>query len=215
MAPMTGTFEVVCECGASDCTEDYGYRRATTRVRSTGRSWIRPAIGVRMSKRLSGAATASRSCGNAPAGRLNWRARSTSARRNGSAPGYASRARGFAQGRYAQRVAVCRACGQDQGGARFCNACGAPLDPVSGSREQRKTVTVLFCDVTGSTALGDSSDPEAFRSLLARYFERMSGIVEAHGGASERSSATPSWPSSGCRSRTRTKLFEHVARPWT
>jgi class 3 adenylate cyclase len=34
------------------------------------------------------------------------------------------------------------------------------------SGEQRKTVTVLFCDVTGSTALGESTDPEALRALL-------------------------------------------------
>ena len=81
-------------------------------------------------------------------------------------------------------MAVCRECGHDnQEGARFCSACGAPLEAAGDSREQRRTVTVLFCDVTGSTALGDSSDPEAFRSLLARYFERMSGIVEAHGGS--------------------------------
>ena len=51
---------------------------------------------------------------------------------------------------------------------------------------QRKTVTVLFCDVTGSTALGESIDPEALRGLLARYFERMSGIVERHGGTVEK-----------------------------
>ena len=43
-------------------------------------------------------------------------------------------------------------------------------------------VTVLFCDVTGSTALGEQLDPEALRALLARYFERMKGIVEPHGG---------------------------------
>ena len=51
---------------------------------------------------------------------------------------------------------------------------------------QRKTVTVLFCDVTGSTALGESIDPEALREVLARYFERMSGIVESHGGTVEK-----------------------------
>jgi class 3 adenylate cyclase len=51
---------------------------------------------------------------------------------------------------------------------------------------QRKTVTVVFCDVTGSTELGESTDPEALRALLARYFERMSGIVEAHGGSVEK-----------------------------
>src|SRR5947207_2673674 len=51
---------------------------------------------------------------------------------------------------------------------------------------QRKTVTVVFCDVTGSTALGESTDPEALRALLARYFERMKAIVERHGGTVEK-----------------------------
>src|SRR6201981_892822 len=51
---------------------------------------------------------------------------------------------------------------------------------------QRKTVTVVFCDVTGSTALGESTDPEALRALLARYFERMKAIVESHGGSVEK-----------------------------
>ena len=47
-------------------------------------------------------------------------------------------------------------------------------------------MTVLFCDVVGSTALGESVDPEALQGLLARYFERMSGIVEVHGGSVEK-----------------------------
>ena len=51
---------------------------------------------------------------------------------------------------------------------------------------QRKTVTVLFCDVTGSTALGDELDPEALRGLLSRYFERMKAIVERHEGTVEK-----------------------------
>ena len=59
-------------------------------------------------------------------------------------------------------------------------------ETAAPAREQRKTVTVLFCDVTGSTALGESTDPEALRALLARYFERMKGIVEAHGGTVEK-----------------------------
>jgi class 3 adenylate cyclase/tetratricopeptide (TPR) repeat protein len=50
----------------------------------------------------------------------------------------------------------------------------------------RKVVTVLFCDVVGSTALGESVDPEALQGLLARYFERVSGIVESHGGSVEK-----------------------------
>jgi class 3 adenylate cyclase/tetratricopeptide (TPR) repeat protein len=51
---------------------------------------------------------------------------------------------------------------------------------------QRKVVTVLFCDVVGSTALGETTDPEALRTLLARYFERMKAIVEHHGGTVEK-----------------------------
>jgi class 3 adenylate cyclase/tetratricopeptide (TPR) repeat protein len=51
---------------------------------------------------------------------------------------------------------------------------------------RRKTVTVLFCDLTGSTALGESLDPEALRAVLGRYFERMKGIVERHGGTVEK-----------------------------
>jgi len=45
---------------------------------------------------------------------------------------------------------------------------------------------VLFCDVVGSTALGESVDPEALQGLLAGYFERMKGIVESHGGSVEK-----------------------------
>src|SRR6476659_9892461 len=64
--------------------------------------------------------------------------------------------------------------------------CGAALATTTSEREVRKTVTVVFSDVTGSTALGESTDPEALRALLARYFERMKAIVEAHGGTVEK-----------------------------
>ena len=50
----------------------------------------------------------------------------------------------------------------------------------------RKVVSVVFCDVVGSTALGESIDPEALQGLLARYFERMKAIVERHGGSVEK-----------------------------
>jgi class 3 adenylate cyclase/tetratricopeptide (TPR) repeat protein len=65
-------------------------------------------------------------------------------------------------------------------------ACSAALVTGSPPREVRKTVTVLFCDVTASTALGESTDPETLRGLLARYFARMSVIVESHGGTVEK-----------------------------
>src|SRR6478609_1729249 len=82
-------------------------------------------------------------------------------------------------------MAVCPSCGKElEGEFQFCPYCATPL--IAEGREQRKTVTVLFCDVTGSTALGESTDPEALRAMLARYFERMRGIVESHGGTVEK-----------------------------
>jgi class 3 adenylate cyclase len=89
-------------------------------------------------------------------------------------------------------VPICASCAQENPeGAKFCNACAASLVETPASREQRKVVTCLFCDVAGSTALGEQLDPEALRALLARYFERMKGIVEHHGGGSRSSLATP------------------------
>ena len=85
-------------------------------------------------------------------------------------------------------VAVCPACGKENPeGFQFCGFCTAPLTPQpAAGREVRKTVSVVFCDVTGSTELGESMDPEALRALLARYFERMKAIVESHGGTVEK-----------------------------
>jgi class 3 adenylate cyclase/tetratricopeptide (TPR) repeat protein len=85
-------------------------------------------------------------------------------------------------------VPVCPTCGHDnREGARFCEECGTALTSApSPARQQRKTVTVLFCDLTGSTALGESLDPERLRALLARYFERMKGIAERYGGSVEK-----------------------------
>src|SRR5690348_281952 len=54
------------------------------------------------------------------------------------------------------------------------------------TREVRKTVTVLFCDIVDSTGQGESTDPEVVRSRLARFFERMKMIVERHGGTVEK-----------------------------
>jgi class 3 adenylate cyclase/tetratricopeptide (TPR) repeat protein len=54
------------------------------------------------------------------------------------------------------------------------------------SAETRKTVTVLFCDLVGSTAMGEQLDPETLRSLLSRSFDRVSAIVESHGGVVEK-----------------------------
>src|SRR5262245_32054739 len=81
---------------------------------------------------------------------------------------------------------ACPTCGREVAGDfAYCPHCGARL-AAEPAREQRKTVTVLFCDVAGSTALGESVDPEALRAQLSRYFERMTAIVEAYGGTVEK-----------------------------
>jgi class 3 adenylate cyclase/tetratricopeptide (TPR) repeat protein len=47
-------------------------------------------------------------------------------------------------------------------------------------------VTVLFCDVTGSTSLGEQLDPESLRALMSRFFEEMEAVLERHGGTVEK-----------------------------
>jgi class 3 adenylate cyclase/tetratricopeptide (TPR) repeat protein len=84
-------------------------------------------------------------------------------------------------------VTVCPGCGQENpAGARFCNSCGASLATPASPTEQRKVVTVLFSDVTGSTALGERLDPESLRHVLARYFDLASQVVDRHGGSVEK-----------------------------
>src|SRR2546428_11072507 len=82
---------------------------------------------------------------------------------------------------------LCATCGQDNTeGARFCSACGRPLEAAAPPREVRKVVTVLFSDVTGSTNLGERLDPESLRRVMARYFEEMKAALESHGGTVEK-----------------------------
>ena len=52
--------------------------------------------------------------------------------------------------------------------------------------EERKLVTVLFADVTGSTALGEDLDPEDVRALMGRYYEHARQVVSDHGGTLEK-----------------------------
>jgi class 3 adenylate cyclase len=79
----------------------------------------------------------------------------------------------------------CSSCGaRSAGEARFCASCGTRLisEPVAPARDQRKTVTAVFTDLVGSTALASRLDPEALRALMSRYYEAMRVPVERHGG---------------------------------
>jgi class 3 adenylate cyclase len=81
----------------------------------------------------------------------------------------------------------CSECGATYpDGARFCSQCGKRLVVAAPPVEQRKTVTALFCDVTGSTALGERLDPESLRRVLARFFDLARATIQAHGGTVEK-----------------------------
>lgn len=52
--------------------------------------------------------------------------------------------------------------------------------------QTRKTVTIVFTDVVGSTSLGERLDPELLRRVMTTYFDRMRGVLEHHGGTVEK-----------------------------
>jgi class 3 adenylate cyclase/tetratricopeptide (TPR) repeat protein len=84
-------------------------------------------------------------------------------------------------------AAPCLSCGaENRDGAQFCDACGGRLSEVSPPTEVRKTVTIVFCDVAGSTALGESLDPEILRRIMSRYFDTMTEGIERHNGTLEK-----------------------------
>ena len=78
----------------------------------------------------------------------------------------------------------CSSCGQDNpGGFRFCGACGSSLaGPGQPPGEERKVVTVLFCDLVGFTSRSDQADPEDVGAMLRPYHTRLRGEIERVGG---------------------------------
>src|SRR5215217_3474320 len=78
----------------------------------------------------------------------------------------------------------CAVCGQDNpGGFRFCGACGASLaGPARAPAEERRLVSVLFCDLVGFTARSDQADPEDVGALLRPYHARLRAEIERRGG---------------------------------
>jgi class 3 adenylate cyclase len=82
---------------------------------------------------------------------------------------------------------LCPRCGDENPDrARFCQTCGEALDAPGGFREVRKTVTVLFMDVVGSTEMGERSDPESTRRVMSRLFDVVRPVLEHHGGTVEK-----------------------------
>ena len=79
---------------------------------------------------------------------------------------------------------ACPGCGeQAPEGARFCPVCGTALFAAPVPEGLRKVVTIVFCDLVGSTKLAEELDLETLRQVLARYFDAMSEVLMRHEGA--------------------------------
>jgi class 3 adenylate cyclase/predicted ATPase len=76
----------------------------------------------------------------------------------------------------------CASCGtQNPDGKKFCGECGAPLRPAAPVAELRQ-ITVMFCDLVGSTALAERLDPEDLREVTAAYHDVCSAVIARHEG---------------------------------
>jgi class 3 adenylate cyclase/tetratricopeptide (TPR) repeat protein len=81
----------------------------------------------------------------------------------------------------------CPACGEENPDRfRLCGFCGARLREDVEQHEVRKTVSIVFCDLQGSTQLGESLDSETLRLVMSRYFDEMLRALERHGGHVEK-----------------------------
>src|SRR5215472_7128677 len=91
--------------------------------------------------------------------------------------------------------APCPACGfENESTARFCGGCGKPIGesaaPVPATEPptprvdsaERRQLTVMFCDLVGSTALAARLDPEDLRDVIAAYHRVIAEVIARFGG---------------------------------
>jgi class 3 adenylate cyclase/tetratricopeptide (TPR) repeat protein len=84
-------------------------------------------------------------------------------------------------------MATCPSCREENPDRfRLCGFCGTPLAPALPSQEVRKTVTIVFSDLKGSTVLGETLESESLRDVMTRYFDEMRRVLEEHGGTIEK-----------------------------
>jgi class 3 adenylate cyclase len=90
-------------------------------------------------------------------------------------------------GTYDRTMPVCQGCGEDNPTrARFCLACGAALAPDLPRGDERKVVSVLFCDLVGFTSRAEQLDVEDVRGVLRPYYTRLRAALEHYGGTVEK-----------------------------
>ena len=84
-------------------------------------------------------------------------------------------------------AAMCARCGTPSAaGQKFCTKCGASLATPGGSERERprspaaaerRQLTVMFCDVVGSTAVSSLLDPEEMRELIRAYQHACTAVI--------------------------------------
>src|SRR5262249_9184729 len=90
---------------------------------------------------------------------------------------------------------ACANCGfTNEPSAKFCGGCGKPIETVSGAfpitpsperrveGAERRQLTVMFCDLVGSTALSARLDPEDLRAVIGAYHRCVATVIERAGG---------------------------------
>ncbi|MCA9794196.1 MAG: AAA family ATPase, partial [Candidatus Eremiobacteraeota bacterium] len=78
----------------------------------------------------------------------------------------------------------CPGCGfESPDGFKFCGQCGQALSPAPSRPEaERRQLTVLFCDLVGSTQLSSELDPEELREVLTAYQALCAREIEGNRG---------------------------------
>jgi class 3 adenylate cyclase/tetratricopeptide (TPR) repeat protein len=77
---------------------------------------------------------------------------------------------------------LCRECRAPvQVGARFCAACGQAIG-IATSENERRHLTLLFCDLADSTALSERLDPEDLHDLLTSYQRVCQDVIRQYQG---------------------------------
>ncbi len=85
-------------------------------------------------------------------------------------------------------MAICSSCGKENpDGFAFCGYCSAPLaERPPPALEERKIVSVLFCDLVGFTAASEQQDPEDVRARIRPYHASLRQEIERYGGTVEK-----------------------------
>ena len=90
---------------------------------------------------------------------------------------------------------LCPACGfENEPTARFCGGCGKPVGegmaqapttvsaPARTDTAERRQLTVMFCDLVGSTAIASRLDPEDLREIIGAYHECVAETIGQYDG---------------------------------